>query len=165
MADCPNAKRGVGQDLVASFAVGCGDLDFETATYKLFGSMNTKSLDFTLNTGNARSDASGNYDDVYSTYLGATFAISGFTDLIDSALSNQNELIQYYFDEVAAGRQPTMWLKFSGPDYPRIYYVYVLMTQSTEGANTDEKLSSSFNFTLTATKEAGVAPVQIRTPT
>ena len=164
MAVCTTSTIDVGKNVLAEFVVGCGDLDYENATYKLFGTVNTKSLGFTSSTTDTTNDQSGADTSTVVTRRDGDISVSGFQTTVDSAASNQNELIQYYHDEMDAGRQPSLWVKFSGNNYPRVYYVFCVMTSVNESFNTDEANGIEFAFKPTDTGVAGTSAVQARTP-
>lgn len=164
MATCTTASNFVGKTVAAGWVVGCGDLDFENATYKTFGTINSKTLTFTGTTTENTNDLSGPDTSMLLTRRGGEFTVSGFATTNDSVTSNQNELIQYYHDELDAGRQTSVWIKVSGPQYPRIYYIFAILTNIEEGFNTDDPATVSFTFSTTDTGVGGTPAVNLRTP-
>lgn len=164
MAECTTSTIDVGKNVLAEWVEGCGDLAFESATYKLFGTINTKSLNFTSSTSDTTNDQSGADTSTIVTRRDGEFSVGGFQTTLDSAISNQTELIQYYHNELDAGRQPSLWIKLSGPNYPRIYYVYCIITAVNEGFNTDDPNSFEMTFKPTDTGVPGTSAVQLRVP-
>jgi hypothetical protein len=144
----------IGKTLTVGYAIGCGDDIFTGLTYLPLGTVNDKQLAFEANTDDNTSDLSGAVTSSIVVNTSFTLSVSGFLTTNDSALSAQNALIQYYFDELNAGRQPTLWLKISGPDYPRVWHVFANFTGSTEGHGTTATSTISFDF---ATTDTGVA--------
>ena len=165
MAVCNTSTIDVGKNVLAEWVAGCGDLDFENATFKLFGTTNTKSMNFTTSTADTTNDTSGPDTSTVATRRDGEFSVGGFQTIADSAISNQNELIQYYHDEMDAGRQPSVWVKLSGPNYPRIYYVFCIITAVNESFNTDDPNGLEFTFKPSDTGVPGVPAVNLRTPT
>lgn len=162
MADCGVGNM-TGRNLIVKFAEGCGDLDLALATFKVFGSINTKSLDFTGNTTDNTSDVSGAVNSTLVTTLSAEITVSGWADKSDTALvSNQLELTQYFVAEVMAGRQPCGWLEISAPGYGLKYNIFVNITQGPGlGGGTNDTVTFSMTFSATATGFAGVDAIQI----
>lgn len=151
MADCPNANVMVGKTLVVGYAIACGDAVFTGLTYKPLGTISDKQLAFEANTDDNTNDLSGAVTSSIVVNTTFTLSVSGFLTTIDSALSSQNELIQYYWDELNAGRQPVVWLKISGPTYPRVWHVFMNYTGSSEGHGTVATSTISFDFVTTDT--------------
>ena len=152
MATCTTSSNMVGKTLVVGIAIdGCGDDVFTGLTYLPLGTINDKQLEFSANTDDNTNDLSGAVTSSIVVNTSFSLSVSGFLATDDSALSAQNALIQYYWDELNAGRQPTVWLKVSGPDYPRIWHVFANFTGSTEGHGTTATSTISFDFETTDT--------------
>lgn len=164
MADCNTSTISTGKSVLAQWVEGCGNDAFASLTYKSFGATNTKSLNFTSSTTDTTNDQSGPDTSTIVTRRDGEFSASGFQTDSDSAISAQNELIQYYHTELAAGRQPTVWVKLSGPNYPRVYHIFSVITAVNEGFNTDDPRTVEFTFKPTDTGVAGVTAVNISNP-
>ena len=164
MADC-GAGNMTGRNLLVEFVEGCGDLDLDTATFKVFGSVNTKQLDFTANTADNTSDLSGAVTSNLVTTLSSEISVSGWADKSDSALvSNQLEITKYFLDEVNAGRQPSGWLHVYADGYGLEYYIFVNITQGPGlGGSTNDVVTFSMTFSATATNVSGVNAIQVNT--
>lgn len=165
MATCTTSTISPGKSVLAQWASGCGDADYATLTYKSFGTTNAKSLNFTSSTTDTTNDLSGPDTSTVVTRRDAEISVSGFQTNKDSALSAQSELINYYHTEINAGRQPSVWVKFAGPNYPRVYHVFCVITAINEGFNTDDPRTVEFTFKTTDTGVSGVAAVNVSTPT
>ena len=163
MATCDTSTISTGKSVLAQWVAGCGDDTFASLTYKSFGAINTKSLNFTSNTTDTTNDLSGADTSTVVTRRDGEFSASGFQTDSDSVISAQNELIQYYHAEIQAGRQPSVWLKISGPKYPRIYHIFAVMTAVNEGFNTDDPRTVEFTFKPTDTGTTTPA-VNLSTP-
>jgi len=152
-----------GRNLVVEFAAGCGDLVLATAPFKVFGSINTKQLDFTGSTTDNNSDLSEGVMSQLVTTLSAELTVSGWADKQDTALvSNQLELTQYFINEVLNGRQPSGWLHVYAVGYAIEYYVFVNITQGPGlGGGTNDTVTFSMTFSSTATGFNGVDAIQI----
>lgn len=162
MADCAVGNM-TGRNLIVEFAEGCGDLDLVTATFKVFGSVNTKQLDFTGNTTDNTSDVSGAVSSSLVTTLSSEISVSGWADKADTTLvSNQLELTQYFINEVMSGRQPSGWLHVYADGYGLEYYIYVNITQGPGlGGGTNDAVTFSMTFSATATNVANVNAIQV----
>lgn len=164
MANCSTSTIDTGKSVLAQWVEGCGDDTFASLTYKSFGTINTKALDFSGVTTDTTNDLSGADTSTIVVRRDGEFTASGFQTTSDSAVSAQNELITYYHTELTAGRQPSVWIKISGPDYPRIYYIFAVLTGYNEGFNTDDPRTVEFSFKPTDTGVSGVAAVNLETP-
>lgn len=162
MAVCDDAKVGPGKLVTVGWAGNiCGDADFLLATYLPLGTINTKQLTSAAQMADGVNDQSGVYTDEDVVRLSMELTVSGFSTSVDTAQSVQNALVMYYHAEVQAGRQPTGWLKVSGPSLPRIYYIYVNCKGVDEGFNTDDNSTISFTFGVRGTGDATISPVQL----
>lgn len=154
MAVCTTSSNMIGKTLTVGFAIGCGDDVFTGLTFLPLGTINDKQLAFEANTDDNTNDLSGAVTSSIVVNTTLTLSVSGFLTTKDSALSAQNALITYYWEELEAGRQPTVWLKISGPDYPRVWHIFANYTGTTEGHGTTSTSTISFDF---ATTDTGVA--------
>ena len=168
MADCTGGNF-TGRNLQVRFAQGCGDLDLQTADFKTFGSINSKSLDFTANTTDNTSDLSGAVESTLVTTLASDITVSGFADKSDTALvSNQLEITKYFINETIARRQPSGWLHVFADGYLLEYYIFVNITQGPGlSGGTNDTVTFSMTFQATATNVDGVDSIQVNdvTPT
>ena len=146
MAENCAANNDVGKNLLVQFTSGCGDADYANLSYKSFGTINSKQLSFTSSTVDATNDQSGPDTSTLVTRRDGEVTVSGYATMTDSAISAQNELITYYHAEIAAGRQPSLWLKISGPNYPRVWYIYAVITAQNEGGATDDLITFEMTF-------------------
>ena len=162
MADCPVGNM-TGRELIVEFAEGCGDLDLDTATYSVFGSINTKQLDFTANTTDNTSDLSGGVTSNLVTTLSSEITVSGWADKSDTELtSNQLALTKYFINETMAGRQPSGWLHVYAEGYGLEYHIYVNITQGPGlGGSTNDTLTFSMTFSATSTGVKDVDAIQV----
>ena len=161
MENCKTSTNDVGKNLLAQWVQGCGDLDYANATYKSFGTINSKSLSFTSSTVDATNDQSGADTSTLVTRRDGEFTASGYATTNDSVASNQNELINYYHAEMKAGRQPCVWLKMAGKNYPRVYHIFAVITAYSEGASTDDLITFEMTFKPTDTGVADVSAVEV----
>lgn len=151
MAECTTSTNFAGKIVSVGWAPGCGDDDYSTLTYLPLGTINSKSLEYSATTADNTNDLSGAVTSEIVVRTGLTLTVSGFLTAADSAVSSQNQLIQYYFDELAAGRQPTVWINILGEGYPRVWHIFMNYTGGTESFGTDDVSSGDFNFTVTDT--------------
>ena len=157
MAVCNTSTNFAGKIVGVEYAVGCGDDVFTGLTYKPLGSINSKQLNYAAQVADNTSDLSGATTSEIVVRTGLELTVSGFLDKIDSAVSAQNELIKYYFDEIQAGRQPTVWIKISGSGYPRVWHIFMNYKGGNEAFGTDDTSSGEFNFGVTNTGAANLA--------
>lgn len=164
MANCDTSTIDTGKSVLAQWVAGCGDDDYTALTYLSFGAMNTKSLGFTGTTADTTNDLSGADTSTIVVRRDGELSVSGFQTTNDSVISAQNQLINYYHTELTAGRQPSVWLKISGDNYPRVYYIFAVMTDYNEAFNTDDPRTIEFMFKPTDTGVSGVAAVNVEDP-
>jgi hypothetical protein len=164
MAVCSDSKVGAGKLVTVGWVEGCGDAAYAGLTYGALGTINTKQLTSAAAMADGVNDQSGAYTDESVTRLSMELTVSGFSTSVDSAQSVQNALVNYYHAEPQANRQPSGWLKVSGPTLPRIYYIFVNCTGCDEGFNTDDNSTISFSFGVTGTGDAAISPVNIVAP-
>lgn len=151
MAVCSTSTNFAGKNVVVGWAPGCGDAVFAGLTYKPLGTINSKQLEYAAVEADNTNDLSGAVTSSIVVRTGFSLTVSGFLTADDSAVSSQNELIQYYWDELNAGRQPSVWLNISGSGYPRVWHVFMNYLGGNEGFGTDDVASGDFNFNVTDT--------------
>lgn len=151
MASCTTSTINAGKTVAIGYAVGCGDADYAALTYLPLGTINSKQLEYSAEMASTTNDLSGAVTSEIVIRSGLELTVSGFLTDNDSAVSAQNALIQYYWDELQAGRQPTVWIKISGPTYPRVWHIFMNYKGGSESFNTDDPMSGDFNFGVTDT--------------
>jgi len=151
MATCTTSTISPGKTVTVGYAVGCGDADFNALTYLPLGTINSKQLEYAAQMADTTNDLSGATTSEIVVRTGLELTVSGFLTDNDSAVSSQNALIQYYWDELQAGRQPVVWIKISGPSYPRVWHIFMNYKGGSESFNTDDPISGDFNFGVTDT--------------
>lgn len=157
MATCSTSTNNPGKLVAVEFATGCGNDDFVNKSYLPLGTINDKQLSFAATTADNTNDQSGATTSEIVVRTGLELTVSGFTTAVDSALSAQNALITYYFAEIQAGNQPTVWIRISGPNYPRTWHIFMNYKGGTEGFSTDDPQSVSFDFGVTDTGAANLS--------
>lgn len=151
MAECTTSTINPGKVVTVGYAVGCGDADRESLTYLPLGTINSKQLSYAAEVANTTNDLSGGVTSEIVVRTGLELSVSGFLTNNDSAVSSQNALINYYWTELNAGRQPVVWIKISGPGYPRVWHIFMNYKGGSESFNTDDPQSGEFNFGVTDT--------------
>ncbi len=164
-AGCTTSTINPGKLVTVGYAVGCGDADYANLTYLPLGTINSKQLSYAAEMASTTNDLSGATTSEIVVRTGMELAVSGFLTAVDSAISAQNALIQYYWDELNAGRQPTVWIKVSGPNYPRVWHIFMNYKGGTESFNTDDPQSGEFNFGVTDTGDTVNIAVNLSLPT
>ncbi|KOR02497.1 Ig-like domain-containing protein [Pluralibacter gergoviae] len=103
----------IGKVAVLRMAFGCPDTVPALSEWKRLGAMTTKSIDYSMNTVNSEADdAKGLVENLVNNM---DFTISGEGEFRKSDKDNEIgawRLSKYIFDEVQAGRQPTVWVRF-----------------------------------------------------
>lgn len=151
MAECTTSTNFAGKIVTVGWAAGCGDADYANLTYLPLGTINSKSLEYSAVTADNTNDTSGAVTSEIVVRSGLSLTVSGFLTGADGATSSQNALIQYYWDELNAGRQPVVWVNVLGEGYPRVWHIFMNYTGGTESFGTDDVSSGDFNFTVTDT--------------
>ena len=157
MAACTTASNFAGKKVTIQYAVGCGDDVFTGLTYLPLGTVNSKQLNYAAVTADNTNDNSGAVTSEIIVRSGLELTVSGFLTSIDGATSAQNALIKYYWDEVQAGRQPTVWIKIAGDGYPRVWHIFMNYKGGNESFGTDDVAGGEFNFGVTDTGDVNLA--------
>lgn len=164
MADCTTAQNKPGKIVTVGWVEGCGDDDFINLSYKAFGTINTKQLTFDAQMANTTNDQSGPVTSEIVVRTSLDLTVSGFRTMIDSATSAQTELTRYYFDEINAIRQPTVWLRLSGTGYDTVWHIFANFKGGTESFNTDDPITGEWNFSVTETGDPSVNAINLSDP-
>ena len=164
MADCPNVSQvNPGRRVTVGYVTGCGDDDPTAQTYLPLGTINSKELSYAAETASTNNDQSGATTSEIVVRTGMELTVSGFITSSDSAISAQNALINYYWAELNAGRQPTVWLMVSGEGYPRVWHIFANYKGGSESFGTDDPQTLEFSFGVTDTGTTG-ASVRLSAP-
>ncbi|SPZ52584.1 Ig-like domain-containing protein [Serratia quinivorans] len=114
MQGCPNdTGKLIGKVAVLRAAFGCADALPALSDWKRLGAMTTKGFDFSPNTVTSEADDTKGL--VESLVTNMDFTISGEGEFRKKDKTTEIGAIhisKYIFDEVQAGRQPTLWLRF-----------------------------------------------------
>ncbi|KFB88958.1 DNA breaking-rejoining protein [Serratia grimesii] len=114
MQGCPNdTGKLIGKVAVLRAAFGCADALPALSDWKRLGALTTKGFDFSPNTVTSEADDTKGL--VESLVTNMDFTISGEGEFRKKDKTTEIGAIhisKYIFDEVQAGRQPTLWLRF-----------------------------------------------------
>ncbi|MBL7388935.1 immunoglobulin domain-containing protein [Escherichia coli] len=103
----------IGKVAVLRMAFGCPDAVPALSEWKRLGAMTTKGIDYSMNTINSEADdAKGLVENLVNNM---DLTISGEGEFRKSDKDNEIgawRLSKYIFDEVQAGRQPNLWVRF-----------------------------------------------------
>lgn len=103
----------IGKNAVLRLAWGCPDIEPAISEWLRMGAMTTKSVDFAMNTLTSDADdAAGLTENVVT---GMDLTISGDGEWRKRAKTTEIgplKMAQYIFNEVRAGRQPGLWVRF-----------------------------------------------------
>ncbi|EKN3612601.1 DNA breaking-rejoining protein, partial [Yersinia enterocolitica] len=103
----------VGRVAVLRMAFGCPETVPEVADWQRMGALTTKGLDYSMNT--ISSDADDAKGLVENLVTNMDLTISGEGEWRKRAKSTEVgpvKMSKYIFDEVQAGRQPGLWVRF-----------------------------------------------------
>ncbi|MDU6467420.1 Ig-like domain-containing protein [Enterobacter hormaechei] len=114
MQGCQNdTGKLIGKVAVLRMAMGCADAVPALSEWQRLGAMTTKGIDYSMNTVNSEADdAKGLVENLVNNM---DLTISGEGEFRKSDKANEIgawRLSKYIFDEVQAGRQPTLWVRF-----------------------------------------------------
>ena len=102
----------VGKNVLAEFALACGDVDPMTLTWLPLGAARNKSLTMSADTVDATADDSvGSFRDTLITYKTFEVSIDGVTKRDDGTTSNQQVLFEHFVTDP----QPYVWIRLTGP--------------------------------------------------
>lgn len=120
MQGCANdTGKLIGKVAVLRMAMGCADTMPALSAFMRLGAMTTKGIDYSMNTVSSEADdAKGIVENLVNNM---DLTISGEGELRKSDKPNEIgawRLSKYIFEEVRAGRQPTLWVRldFVGED-------------------------------------------------
>lgn len=114
MQGCANdTGKLIGKVAVLRMAFGCQDAVPALSEWQRLGAMTTKGIDYSMNTVNSEADdAKGVVENLVNSM---DFTISGEGEFRQKDKANEigaMRMSKYIFDEVRAGRQPTVWVRF-----------------------------------------------------
>lgn len=139
----------LGRDTSLEFFIGCGDVAPLESEWKFIGALRSNSLSGEYDTVDATADDSaGAIREMLATYKSVTISTDGVAKRTDSATVNQTELLMHFYNPVATGGQPVVWLRRTDPRVTVIGY-FLLSTYDLE-APYDEISTFSIEATTTA---------------
>lgn len=156
MATCDSQPIGIGRGLVLSWVQGCGTDDPKTTAttplvYAKLGFVETRGETDTPRTVTSNTDSSGIYTD--TTVIGNDVEITASVlDAKDVAgQSSQQALRTYFRTEVAAGRQPSVWIRILDPLLAEYRYYFCNITSLGRSAENEGNRTGEFTFTAIPT--------------
>lgn len=154
MSDC-DTNIDFGRFLLVKWASGCGSDDHTALSYKPFGVTQSKSLDESSTEVDVTNDDSEAEMDTALVRMSAEITVSGFNSLKDNVATSQKELRAYRRTELAAGRQPKLWLKFEEVNGLDNIYVFVIFPGNGRTYGTDDANTGEFSFKMITTGVPG----------
>lgn len=154
MANCVT-NIDFGRFLAVSWASACGSDDHTALSYKPIGVTQSKSLDESSTEVDVTNDDSEAEMDTAIVRMSAEITVSGFNSLKDNVTTSQKELRAYRRAEVAAGRQPTMWLKFVEENGLDNIFIFVIYTGNGRTYGSDDANTGEFAFKMISTNTVG----------
>lgn len=114
MQGCANdTGKLIGKVAVLRMAMGCADTVPALSEWKRLGALTTKGFDYSMNTVTSEADDTKGL--VENLVNNMDFTISGEGEFRKQDKTTEIGAIaisKYIFDEVQAGRQPTLWVRF-----------------------------------------------------
>lgn len=149
MAICVNnTAHYVGRNVVFEFAEGCPDAKPQEAAYKFVGACNTKGFTLSSDTVDSTTDrTTGGVRSTSVTYLTYEVSLDGKVRLQDKADEANTALFKYYVNEIAAGRQPSVWTRMIFPDVT--VEAYCNLTNYERSAPDSDMVTFSVTFSAT----------------
>jgi len=154
MATC-DTNIDFGRFLLAKWASGCGSDDQTALSYKPFGVTQSKSLDESSTEVDVTNDDSEAEMDTAIVRMSAEITVSGFNSKKDNVTTSQKELRAYRRTELAAGRQPTLWLKFEEVNGLDNIFIFVTYPGNGRTFGTDDANTGEFSFKMISTGVPG----------
>lgn len=103
----------IGKVAVVRMAFGCPDAVPLLTDWKKLGAMTTKGIDYSMNTTNSEADDSKGLVENLVTSMDLTISGDGEFRKNDKTTEiGAFRMSKYIFDEIQAGRQPTVWIRF-----------------------------------------------------
>ncbi len=103
----------IGKVAVIRMAFGCPDTVPLITDWKKLGAMTTKGIDYSMNTVNSEADDAKGLVENLVTSMDLTISGDGeFRKNDKTAEIGAFRMSKYIFDEVQAGRQPALWVRF-----------------------------------------------------
>lgn len=127
----------LGRDTSLEYFIGCGDVAPLEAEWKFIGALRSNSLSGEYDTVDATADDSaGSIREMLASYKTVTISTDGVAKRADSATVNQTELLMHFYNPVATGGQPVVWLRRTDPRVTIIGY-YLMSTYDVEAPYDD----------------------------
>lgn len=148
----------VGKNVLAEFALACGDVDPTTLTWLPLGAVRNKSKTMTADTVDATADdSSGGFRETLITYKKFELDMDGVTKRDDGTTSNQQILANHF----ATDPQPYVWVRLTGPINSTV--AFCVMTEFSEKFPYDDV--ATYTMKASATSRPGGLATVIIAPT
>jgi len=139
----------LGRDTSLEFAIGCGDQLPAEADWKFIGALRSNSLSGEYDTVDTTADDSaGGIREMLATFKSITISTDGVARRTDTATVNQTALLLHYYNPVATGGQPVVWLRRTDPRITLVGY-FLMSTYDLESPY-DEVSTFSIEASTTA---------------
>ncbi|WP_299996827.1 Ig-like domain-containing protein [uncultured Cedecea sp.] len=114
MQGCANdTGKLIGKVAVLRMAFGCADTRPLLTDYKRLGALTTKGFDYAINSITSDTDDSKNLTENLVTGMDISISGDGEYRKKDKASEiGAKKMAKYIFDEIVAGRQPALWVRF-----------------------------------------------------
>lgn len=161
MAVCNDRPQQLGREVAHDWFPGCGSDDPRISaapTWKPLGFISSSTFDRTVRTDTNNTEQSGAYTDTLATGndVSASISLEDNKDIAD--LTTQNELRTYIATELAAGRQPTVWIRKTDTLHNTYEYKFCLATDNSQSAEPEARRTGDFNFVVIPTYSSANPP-------
>lgn len=149
MIGCVNGNElYIGRGVDVEVAFGCPDTLPQEADYKYIGPANSKSFTMTPDTVDGTTDrTTGGVRANYVTYLTFELSIDGKVRTSDKADECNTALLKYFATEVAAARQPSLWVRATFKDVTIV--AYCIISSYERSASDSDLVTYSASFSAT----------------
>lgn len=150
MADCSaTGGKYLGRRVLVQVDMkNCSDTYPLEADWQKIAPLTSKDLDFSADTVESTADdVSGGYKETYVTFQNAGFSFSGEAKEVYNADEVLQDMIIFRNSQLAAGKQPSMWIKVTTPSLT--YTFWVNFTNYSEANPSDALSTFSLSFAAT----------------
>lgn len=154
MADCSERLTDIGRGMLVSWSAGCGSDDPKTSgtlVYKKLGYMETRGESDTYRNVTSNTEEGGTDTDTRILGIDSELNLS-FLDAKDAVdVTTQQELRQYFRDEINAGRDPSAWYRVTDPLLEEWRYYFCVPSSSSRSGENESNRTGEITLTKTTT--------------
>lgn len=154
MADCNTRLTDIGRGMLVGWSPGCGVDDPTTngtLVYKKVGYLETRGESDTFRNVTANTEENGTDTDTRILGIDTELNLS-FLDAKDATdVTTQQELRQYFRDEINAGREPSAWYRVTDPLLQEWRYYFCVPSSAGRTGENEGNRTGEITLTKTAT--------------